>query len=73
MSVALKLVVYEKQQILGIIMKMHEFGNVPYWMISYIYFLVVFSIYMLILCDIWCTFIGKNASQLKNFLFLFFL
>lgn len=55
--------------------------DVPYWMITY-YFLVIFSIYMLIFCDIWCTYlfiflmgfgalIGKNTSQLKNCFFLF--
>ncbi|RVW90524.1 ABC transporter A family member 3 [Vitis vinifera] len=39
--------VYEKQQNLRIMMKMHGLGDGPYWMISYAYFLVISSIYML--------------------------
>uniref|UniRef100_A0A2N9H4E4 ABC transporter domain-containing protein n=1 Tax=Fagus sylvatica TaxID=28930 RepID=A0A2N9H4E4_FAGSY len=46
--VALKSLVYEKQQKLRIMMKMHGLGNGPYWMISYLYFLFVSSIYMFI-------------------------
>ncbi|XP_022844965.1 ABC transporter A family member 7-like [Olea europaea var. sylvestris] len=39
--------VYEKQQRLRIMMKMHGLGDWPYWMISYAYFLLISSIYML--------------------------
>ncbi|KAK4568290.1 hypothetical protein RGQ29_003890 [Quercus rubra] len=46
--VALKSLVYEKQQKLRIMMKMHGLGEGPYWMISYLYFLFVSSIYMLV-------------------------
>ncbi|KAK4568279.1 hypothetical protein RGQ29_003886 [Quercus rubra] len=46
--VALKSLVYEKQRKLRIMMKMHGLGDWPYWMISYLYFLFVSSIYMLI-------------------------
>ncbi|KAK4568288.1 hypothetical protein RGQ29_003889 [Quercus rubra] len=46
--VALKSLVYEKQWKLRIMMKMHGLGDWPYWMISYLYFLFVSSIYKLI-------------------------
>ncbi|XP_068306286.1 ABC transporter A family member 10-like [Pyrus communis] len=45
--VVLRYLVYEKQQNLRIMMKMHGLGDAPYWMISYAYFLTVSSIYML--------------------------
>ncbi|KAK2981524.1 hypothetical protein RJ640_000095 [Escallonia rubra] len=44
--VVLTSLVYEKEQKLRIMMKMHGLGDGPYWMISYAYFLVVSSIYM---------------------------
>ncbi|XP_050379018.1 ABC transporter A family member 7-like isoform X3 [Argentina anserina] len=45
--VVLTSLVYEKEQKLRIMMKMHGLGDGPYWMISYMYFLVVSSVYML--------------------------
>ncbi|KAA8542403.1 hypothetical protein F0562_023461 [Nyssa sinensis] len=45
--VVLTSLVYEKQQNLRIMMKMHGLGDGPYWMISYTYFLFISSIYML--------------------------
>ncbi|QCD80883.1 ABC transporter A family member 7-like isoform X1 [Vigna unguiculata] len=45
--VILTSLVYEKQQKLRIMMKMHGLGDRPYWMISYGYFLVISVIYML--------------------------
>ncbi|TXG50445.1 hypothetical protein EZV62_022969 [Acer yangbiense] len=45
--VVLTTLVYEKQQKLRIMMKMHGLGDGPYWMISYAYFLAISSIYML--------------------------
>ncbi|KAK9925975.1 hypothetical protein M0R45_023231 [Rubus argutus] len=45
--VVLTSLVYEKEQKLRIMMKMHGLGDGPYWMISYMYFLTVSSIYML--------------------------
>ncbi|KAL7161467.1 hypothetical protein ACSBR2_042017 [Camellia fascicularis] len=39
--VMLTSLVYEKQENLRIIMKMHGLGDGPYWTISYIYFLVI--------------------------------
>ncbi|KAM3246934.1 ABC transporter A family member 7 isoform X2 [Capsicum annuum] len=60
--VVLIALVYEKQQKLRIMMKMHGLGDVPYWMISYAYFLVVSSIYML------CFVIFGSLVGLKFFL-----
>ncbi|KAK4843669.1 hypothetical protein QYF36_011306 [Acer negundo] len=45
--VVLTTLVYEKQQKLRIMMKMHGLGDGPYWMISYAYFFTISSIYML--------------------------
>ncbi|OIS97179.1 PREDICTED: ABC transporter A family member 7-like isoform X2 [Nicotiana attenuata] len=45
--VVLIALVYEKQQKLRIMMKMHGLADGPYWMISYAYFLVISSVYML--------------------------
>nr|GMC74269.1 ABC transporter A family member 7-like [Ipomoea batatas] len=45
--VVLTSLVYEKQQRLRIIMKMHGLGDGPYWLISYAYFLAISSMYML--------------------------
>ncbi|XP_043704668.1 ABC transporter A family member 7-like isoform X2 [Telopea speciosissima] len=45
--VILTSLVYEKQQRLRIMMKMHGLGDGPYWMISYVYFLSISLIYML--------------------------
>lgn len=45
--VILTALVYEKQQKLRIMMKMHGLGDGPYWLISYAYFFCISSIYML--------------------------
>ncbi|KAH7857513.1 hypothetical protein Vadar_013552 [Vaccinium darrowii] len=45
--VILTSLVYEKQQNLRIMMKMHGLGDGPYWMISYAYFLALSLAYML--------------------------
>ncbi|XP_070006475.1 ABC transporter A family member 7-like isoform X2 [Nicotiana sylvestris] len=44
--VILSSLVYEKQQKLRIMIKMHGLGDVPYWMITYAYFVVISLIYM---------------------------
>uniref|UniRef100_A0A803M7W3 ABC transporter domain-containing protein n=1 Tax=Chenopodium quinoa TaxID=63459 RepID=A0A803M7W3_CHEQI len=44
--VVLTALVYEKQQRLRIMMKMHGLGDGPYWTISYAYFLALSVIYM---------------------------
>ncbi|KAI4336022.1 hypothetical protein L6164_014600 [Bauhinia variegata] len=46
-TVVLTSLVYEKQEKLRIMMKMHGLGDGPYWIISYGYFLAVSAIYML--------------------------
>lgn len=46
--VVLSSLVYEKQQKLRIMMKMHGLGDGPYWMISYAYFLLLSCLYMLV-------------------------
>jgi len=49
MQVILSSLVYEKQQHLRIIMKMHGLGDGPYWMISYAYFLTISVLYVICL------------------------
>ncbi|GLT74737.1 hypothetical protein SLA2020_465170 [Shorea laevis] len=44
--VVLTSLVYEKQQKLRVMMKMHGLGDGPYWMISYAYFLAISFLYM---------------------------
>nr|GEZ63834.1 ABC transporter A family member 7-like isoform X1 [Tanacetum cinerariifolium] len=44
--IVLTALVYEEQQNLRIMMKMHGLGDGPYWMISYAYFLVISLVYM---------------------------
>ncbi|KAJ6970314.1 hypothetical protein D5086_028227 [Populus alba] len=46
--VVLTALVYEKQEKLRIMMKMHGLGDGPYWMISYMYFLVISALYMVV-------------------------
>ncbi|XP_025798914.1 ABC transporter A family member 7-like [Panicum hallii] len=47
--VILSSLVYEKQQKLRAMMKMHGLGDIAYWIISYCYFLLISLIYMLLL------------------------
>ncbi|XP_049366044.1 ABC transporter A family member 7-like isoform X3 [Solanum verrucosum] len=76
--VVLIALVYEKQQKLRIMMKMHGLGDGPYWLISYAYFLFVASIYMLCfvifgsLVVIGYIMVFANGL-LSSFLFQFFL
>ncbi|KAM0035611.1 putative ABC-type sulfate transporter [Helianthus debilis subsp. tardiflorus] len=53
--------VYEKQQNLRIMMKMHGLGDGPYWMISYAYFLATSLVYM------FCFVVFGSAVGLKFF------
>ncbi|KAJ4809127.1 ABC transporter A family protein [Rhynchospora pubera] len=41
-------IVYEKQQKLRIMMKMHGLGDAAYWIISYAYFLAISSLYLIV-------------------------
>ncbi|VYS59676.1 unnamed protein product [Arabidopsis thaliana] len=59
--VILSSLVYEKQQHLRIIMKMHGLGDGPYWMISYAYFLTISVLYVI------CLMIFGSAIGLKFF------
>ena len=60
-QVVLTSLVYEKQQKLRIMMKMHGLGDGPYWMISYGYFLAISIIYMLCFV-IFGSLLGKNIT-----------
>lgn len=60
--------VYEKQQKLRIMMKMHGLGDGPYWMITYGYFLFVSASYML--CFV---LFGSVIGDVKNLVFLFYI
>ncbi|WZZ27173.1 hypothetical protein YC2023_010574 [Brassica napus] len=59
--VILSSLVYEKQERLRIIMKMHGLGDGPYWMISYAYFLAMSTLYVI------CLMIYGSAIGLKFF------
>ncbi|XAR60348.1 hypothetical protein NMG60_11033680 [Bertholletia excelsa] len=60
--VILTSLVYEKEQKLRIMMKMHGLGDGPYWTISYAYFLVISSAYMI------CFVIFGSVIGLKYFI-----
>ncbi|XP_066327202.1 ABC transporter A family member 7-like isoform X2 [Miscanthus floridulus] len=47
-KVILTYLVYEKQQKLKIMMKMHGLKDGPYWLISYVYFFALSAIYMIL-------------------------
>jgi hypothetical protein len=60
--------VYEKQEKLKIMMKMHGLRDGPYWLISYSYFLALSVVYMLFFV-IFGSLIGKlYYSSLMNIL-----
>ncbi|XP_039688859.1 ABC transporter A family member 7 isoform X2 [Medicago truncatula] len=59
--VILTSLVYEKQQKLRIMMKMHGLGDGPYWLISYGYFLALSVIYILCFV-IFGSVLGKNIT-----------
>ncbi|XP_019101774.1 PREDICTED: ABC transporter A family member 6-like, partial [Camelina sativa] len=61
--VILNSLVYEKQQRLRIIMKMHGLGDASYWMISYAYFLAISTLYIV------CLMVFGSAIGLKFFRF----
>ncbi|RZC89889.1 hypothetical protein C5167_028956 [Papaver somniferum] len=55
--------VYEKQQNLRMMMKMHGLGDGPYWMITYLYFLILSFAYML------CLMVSGNLIGMSIFKF----
>ena len=65
--------VYEKQEKLRIMMKMHGLGDGPYWMISYMYFLVISALYMFVFVA-FGSLVGRHyfqSSMLSNFCLCF--
>ena len=58
--------VYEKQERLRIIMKMHGLGDGPYWLISYAYFLTISVLYVASLV-IFGSVIGLNYFRLNSY------
>ncbi|KHN30818.1 ABC transporter A family member 7 [Glycine soja] len=64
--IALTSLVYEKQQNLRIMMKMHGLGDGPYWMISYGYFLAISIVYMLCFV-IFGSVIGLNFFTMNDY------
>ncbi|XP_050255380.1 ABC transporter A family member 7-like [Quercus robur] len=64
--VILTSLVYEKEQRLRIMMKMHGLGDGPYWMISYAYFLSISLIYMLCFV-IFGSLIGLNFFRMNDY------
>ncbi|CAN6885129.1 hypothetical protein Bca4012_073550 [Brassica carinata] len=63
--VILTTLVYEKQQRLRIMMKMHGLGDAPYWIVSYTYFVLVSILYMLCFA-IFGSAIGLNFFRLND-------
>lgn len=47
-QVILTALVYEKENNLRIMMKMHGLGDGPYWLITYCYFLALSTVYVLL-------------------------
>ncbi|RID58691.1 hypothetical protein BRARA_F01969 [Brassica rapa] len=64
--VILTTLVYEKQQRLRIMMKMHGLGDAPYWIVSYSYFVLVSTLYMLCFA-IFGSAIGLNFFRLNDY------
>lgn len=70
MQVILTSLVYEKQQRLRIIMKMHGLGDGPYWMISYVYYLIISTLYIISLM-IFGSAIGNVFSVISYVIIIF--
>ncbi|XP_078149465.1 ABC transporter A family member 7-like [Carex rostrata] len=58
--------VYDKQQKLKIMMKMHGLTDGPYWFISYLYFLLLSAMYMIFFV-IFGSLIGLNFFRLNDY------
>ncbi|CAM0946664.1 unnamed protein product [Alopecurus aequalis] len=71
--VILTYLVYEKQQKLRLMMKMHGLKDGPYWLISYSYFLSLSAAYMMLFV-LFGSFIGLDIFRLNSYgiQFLFF-
>ncbi|KAF9671484.1 hypothetical protein SADUNF_Sadunf12G0052500 [Salix dunnii] len=68
--VVLTALVYEKQQKLRIMMKMHGLGDGPYWMISYMYFLAISALYMFVFV-IFGSIVGLKFFTLNDYFIQF--
>ena len=66
MQVILTSLVYEKQERLRIMMKMHGLGDGPYWLISYAYFLTISVLYVASLV-IFGSVIGLKYFRLNSY------
>ncbi|TVT96654.1 hypothetical protein EJB05_58124 [Eragrostis curvula] len=64
--VMLTYLVYEKQHKLRTMMKMHGLGDGPYWIIYYMYFLILSTVY-LILFVIFGSIIGLNFFKINDY------
>ncbi|CAM0910189.1 unnamed protein product [Alopecurus aequalis] len=64
--VMLTYLVYEKQQKLRTMMKMHGLGNGPYWIIYYAYFLTLSTVYLLLFV-IFGSVIGLNFFKVNDY------
>jgi hypothetical protein len=64
--VILTYLVYEKQQKLKIMMKMHGLKDEPYWMISYSYFFALSAVYMIVFV-VFGSLIGLNFFKTNNY------
>ncbi|CAI9106484.1 OLC1v1005647C1 [Oldenlandia corymbosa var. corymbosa] len=64
--VMLTSLVYGREQRLRIMMKMHGLGDGPYWMISYSYFLLLSSLYMIVFV-IFGSLIGLRFFTLNDY------
>lgn len=72
MQIVLTSLVYEKEQKLRIMMKMHGLRDGPYWIITYAYFLIISSIY--VLCFVlFGAFVGKKKRPFQIRLCLLYL
>ncbi|KAF3322079.1 ABC transporter A family member 7 [Carex littledalei] len=64
--VILTYLVYDKQQKLKIMMKMHGLTDGPYWLISYLYFLLLSAMYMICFVT-FGSLIGLNFFRLNDY------
>ncbi|GMH40482.1 hypothetical protein BSKO_08386 [Bryopsis sp. KO-2023] len=68
--------VYEKENRLRIMMKMHGLGDLAYWLVNYLYYLTIYSVYMIVfliigsLVDL-AIFTRNDYSVMIIFFFLF--
>ncbi|KAL6660903.1 hypothetical protein ACP70R_000287 [Stipagrostis hirtigluma subsp. patula] len=73
LPVTLTFLVYEKEQKLRLMMKMHGLKNAPYWLISYAYFLSLSAAYMVLfvisgsIIEILLGFAGLDIFRLNSY------